>query len=200
MSAASSGFDVTVSNTIPSIAVSINNFLVSTKGAGLLMGTSEANSTVAVYDTATDKCIGQTTADTSGSWSLVVTGLIPNCAQGFAAIAHDQLGNIGAAACIYGTKGNDTLTSTLADEIFTGNGGCNTFVFSGDFGNDTIKDFQTSSDVVQLDRTAFGDFAGVMNHASQVGSDVVISVDANHSVSLHNTLLSQLTANNVHLV
>ena len=200
MSVASSDFDVTVSNTIPSIAVSINNFLMSTKGVGLLTGTSEANSTVAVYDTATDKCLGQVTANSSGGWSLVVVGLSPNCAQGFAAIAHDQLGNIGGAACVYGTKGDDTLLSTLADEIFTGKGGNDTYVFSGNFGNDTIKDFQASSNAVQLDHNVFGNFAGVMSHASQVGSDVVISVDANNSLSLHNTLLSQLTANNFHLV
>ena len=165
-----------------------------------MMGTSEANSTVAVYDTATDKCLGQVTANASGNWSLVVTGLPLNCAHGFTAIAHDQLGNIGGAACVYGTKGDDTLMSTLADEIFTGNGGHDTFVFSGDFGNDTVKDFQKSTDTVQLDHNVFGDFAGVMSHASQVGSDVVISVDANNSVSLHSTLLSQLTANNFHLV
>ena len=63
MSVASTDFDVTVSNTIPSIAVSINNFLMSTKGVGLLMGTSEANSTVAVYDSGTDTYLGQTTAN-----------------------------------------------------------------------------------------------------------------------------------------
>ena len=200
MSVASSDFDVTVSNTIPSIAVSINNFLMSTKGVGLLMGTSEANSTVAVYDSATDKCLGQATANSSGGWSLVVGGLTPNCVQGFAAIAHDQLGNIGGAACVYGTKGDDTLLSTLADEIFTGKGGNDTYVFSGNFGNDTIKDFQASSNAVQLDHNVFGNFADVMSHASQVGSDVVISMDANNSLSLHNTLLSQLTANNFHLV
>ena len=200
MSVASSDFDVTVSNTIPSIAVSINSFLMNTKGVGLLMGTSEANSTVAVYDSATDKCLGQVTADSSGGWSLVVGGLTQNCVQGFAAVAHDQLGNIGGAACVYGTKGDDTLLSTLADEIFTGKGGHDTYVFSGNFGNDTIKDFQKSSDAVQLDHNVFGNFAGVMSHASQVGSDVVISVDANNSLSLHNTLLSQLTANNFHLV
>jgi Ca2+-binding RTX toxin-like protein len=200
MSAGSSAFDVTVSNTIPSIAVSINSFIMSTKGAGLLMGTSEANSTVAVYDTATDKCLGQTTANSSGGWSLVVVGLAPNCAQGFVAIAHDQLGNIGGAACVYGTQGDDTLLSSLANEIFTGKGGHDTYAFSGNFGNDTITDFQSSANVIQLDRQAFGDFAGVMSHASQVGSDVVISVDAGNSLSLHNTLLSQLTANNIHLV
>jgi Ca2+-binding RTX toxin-like protein len=164
------------------------------------MGTSEANSTVAIYDTATDKYLGQTTANSSGNWSLVVGGLTPNSVQGFAAVAHDQLGNIGGAASVYGTKGNDTLLSTLADEIFTGKGGNDTYVFSGNFGNDTIKDFQVSSNVMQLDRSVFGDFSGVMSHASQVGSDVVISVDAHNSLSLHNTLLSQLTATNFHLV
>ena len=54
----------------------------------------------------------------------------------------------------------------------------------------TIKDFKANSSVVQFD---------TMAHAAHVGPDVVISVDANNSLSLHNTLLSQLTANNFHL-
>ena len=99
-----------------------------------------------------------------------------------------------------GTKGSEgaayypvmiTFLGQLADEVFIGKGGNVTYVFSSNFGNDMIKDFKVSSSEVQFD--------GNMAHVAHVGSYVVISVDANNSMSLHDTLLAQLTANNFHL-
>jgi len=37
-----------------------------------------------------------------------------------------------------------------------------------------------------------------MEHAAHSDSNVVITIDANNSLSLHNTLLAQLAANNFH--
>jgi hypothetical protein len=197
-SAASSDLAVTVANSLPTIAVNINTFLMSTKGVGLLFGTSEAHSTVSIYNSVTDTNLGQVTANASGVWTMVVGGLTMNSVNGFTASAYDKLGNTGSAGAVYGTAGDDTFLSTLANEIFTGKSGDDTYIFSGGFGKDTIKDFQASSDIVQFDHNVFSNFASAMSHAAQVGSDVVISFDANNSVSLHNTLLSQLTANNFH--
>jgi Ca2+-binding RTX toxin-like protein len=96
--------------------------------------------------------------------------------------------------------GNDTITNTAPNEVLFGNGGIDTFVFSGSIGKDTIADLQASSDVLQLSHNVFASFADVLAHAAQVGSDVTISLDASNSVTLHNTALAQLTANNFHLV
>ena len=197
-SAASSDFSVAVANSLPDIAVSINNLFIGTEGEGLLTGTSEANSTVSVYDSSTGTNLGQVNADSSGTWAMIVGSLTPNSVHSFTANAYDNVGNTGSAAAVYGTTGNDTFLGKLADEIFIGKGGNITYMVSGNFGNDTIEDFQASSSVVQFDRHIFSDFNSTMAHAAQVGSDVVISVDANNSLSLHNTLLSQLTANNFH--
>ena len=41
-----------------------------------------------------------------------------------------------------------------------------------------ITDFQASRDTIQLDHSAFADFASVLSHATQVGSDIVIAQDA----------------------
>jgi hypothetical protein len=109
-------------------------------------------------------------------------------------------GLIGGKAIVNGTSGNDTLTSTSANEIFFGKGGSNTFVFSGLTGNDVIADFHSTSDAVQLSKNAFATFADVLSHAAQVGSDVTITIDAADSVTLHNTAVAQLTSNNFHLV
>jgi hypothetical protein len=109
-------------------------------------------------------------------------------------------GLIGGKAIVNGTSGSDTLTSTSANEIFFGKGGSNTFVFSGLTGNDVIADFHPTSDAVQLSKNAFATFADVLSHAAQVGSDVTITIDAADSVTLHNTVVAQLTSNNFHLV
>jgi serralysin len=104
------------------------------------------------------------------------------------------------AAIVSGTAGNDTLTSTAANEVLFGNGGNNTFVFAGNFGKDTVADFHAADDVLQFSRTAFTDFADVLAHAAQAGADVTLTVDAAHSVTVSNTMLSQLDPYNVHLV
>ena len=109
-------------------------------------------------------------------------------------------GLIGGKAIVNGTSGNDTLTSSSPNQIFFGNGGSNTFVFSGTTGNDIIADFHPSNDAVQLSKNTFATFADVMAHAAQVGSDVTITIDAADSVTLHNTAVAQLTSNNFHLV
>ncbi len=109
-------------------------------------------------------------------------------------------GLIGGKAIVNGTSGNDTLTSSSPNQIFFGNGGSNTFVFSGTVGNDIIADFHPSNDAVQLSKNTFATFADVMAHAAQVGSDVTITIDAADSVTLHNTAVAQLTSNNFHLV
>ena len=85
---------------------------------------------------------------------------------------------------VFGTSGNDTFTSTPANETFVGRGGNDTFVFTGNFGKDTILDFQASNDVLQLDHNTFANYSDVLAHAAQVGSDVVIAADAQHSITL----------------
>ena len=85
---------------------------------------------------------------------------------------------------IFGGAGNDTLT---------GGDGADRFVFSGAFGQDLITDFQ-SNDVIQLDASAFANFAAVQSHAAQVGSDVVITLDASNTITLQNVALGSLNA------
>ena len=143
--------------------------------------------------------------DSSGnqvSQTAIVSGSNPIIESAETSFLQDLNGNglIGGKAIVNGTSGNDTLTSSSANEIFFGNGGSNTFVFSGLTGNDVIADFHPSSDAVQLSKNAFATFADVLSHAAQVGSDVTITIDAADSVTLHNTVVAQLTSNNFHLV
>jgi len=59
-------------------------------------------------------------------------------------------------------------------------------------------DFQTDQDVIQFNPALFANYAAVMQDTQQVGANTVIQYDANTSVTLENTLASNLTANNFH--
>jgi serralysin len=98
------------------------------------------------------------------------------------------------------TTSSNALTGTAANEVLFGNGGNNTFVFTGKSGKDSVIDFHADRDVLQFKHTVFTDVADALAHSAQMGSDVTITVDAGHSVTLSNTVLSQLNAHNVHLV
>ncbi len=105
---------------------------------------------------------------------------------------------------VNGTAGNDTLVGGNLKDIIdggagndtlTGGAGNDTFVFHAGFGKDTITDFTTgagSVDVIQIDTNVFADFAAVMNVASQVGADTVITADASNVITLKNVTLSSL--------
>jgi hypothetical protein len=101
------------------------------------------------------------------------------------------------AATVYGTAGNDTLAST-ANEVLFGDGGNNAFVFARNFGKDAVADFHADSDVFQFIHTAFTDVAEA--HAEQVGPDLMVTVDAVHSVTLTDTALAHLNAHNAYLI
>ena len=110
-------------------------------------------------------------------------------------------GHIGSSLVVNGAPGGGTIASTAANEVLFGNGGSNTFVFSGTtWGTDTVADFHPNTDIVQLSQTAFANLAAVLSHAAQVSTDVVITADATDTVTLKNTVLSQLTSNNIHIV
>ena len=124
----------------------------------------------------------------------------------------DSLKGGTAATRMYGDDGNDTLQGGTGNEWLSGGtgndrliggAGNDTFVFAANFGKDTIADFQNSGgtqDVIQFDHTLFADYSAVQAHMAQSGSSVVITLDANNTVELQNTSLSQLHANDFLIV
>ena len=73
------------------------------------------------------------------------------------------------------------------------------FVFAPGFGDDTIRNFSTTSDTIQLSHLEFANFSAVLADARQVGNNVVITYDANDVISLTGVQLSQLHAADFHL-
>ncbi|MCJ9428422.1 calcium-binding protein [Kordiimonas marina] len=69
-----------------------------------------------------------------------------------------------------GGSGNDTLNGGTGDDTLTGGDGADTFVFKSGHGNDTIKDFNTDADSLNLSATGinFTSLADIHAHASTV--------------------------------
>ncbi len=97
---------------------------------------------------------------------------------------------------VAGGSGDDTITGGFGNDVLTGGSGHDILVFAAGFGEDKVKDFAltgSSSDVIEFSSDLFDDFADVMSHATQVGSDVLITVDADTTLTLANIRLSALT-------
>ena len=100
-----------------------------------------------------------------------------------------------------GNAMNNVITGGVGNDTLTGGAGSDTFVFSSAiFGKDTIMDFTPGVDVLQFDHSVFTDAATALSHAAQVGGDVVVTLDANDTVTLHNTNLMALHAADFHIV
>lgn len=79
----------------------------------------------------------------------------------------------------------------------TGGAGIDTFVYHAGFGLDTINSFTatgTSHDVIQVDTSLFADWAHLLGATSQVGSDLVITLDAADKITLKNVTLANFTS------
>lgn len=114
---------------------------------------------------------------------------------------------------IYGRGGNDALLGTGGDDILVGGAGDDvlygdqgsgvdhdTFVFeAGDFGHDVIQGFGANpganQDVIQMDHSHFANFADIMAHATQLGTDVYITDGGSNSIQLVAVDIAQLTQN-----
>jgi VCBS repeat-containing protein len=77
---------------------------------------------------------------------------------------------------ISGGNGNDVLVGGAGD-ILTGGRGNDTFVFENDFGANTITDFGTGHDSIQLDQSHFSDFATVIANATADGGQGTVISD-----------------------
>jgi Ca2+-binding RTX toxin-like protein len=104
---------------------------------------------------------------------------------------------------VNGGSGNDVIDGGTGNDILTGGSGSDVFVFAAAFGKDMITDFTasgSSKDMIQFSTDLFADYAAVMSHTAQVGSDIVVTLDADHAVTLANTSLASLTADDFRFV
>ena len=102
-------------------------------------------------------------------------------------------------------EGNDTFLNQNSDnlniaggggdDLLTGGSGVSTFDFDLGSGQDTITDFQVSQDVLDLG-AFFSDATQALGATSQVGSDALVSLSNNDSITLANVDAASLTTDN----
>jgi spore coat protein A len=111
---------------------------------------------------------------------------------------------------INGRGGNDRIWGQAGNDNMRGGDGTDTFLFYKDFatnkvdtGRDTIWDFSTNTDFLEIDKgmvTNFTDVADfIANHAQDTrGGDVKITFDADNTLTLKHTTVASLLANQDH--
>ena len=81
--------------------------------------------------------------------------------------------------------GADRLDGGTGNDTLTGGGGADVFDFNGAPGNDTIRDFVTGAD--KIDLSAYGITMAQVSSAAS-GANTVLSVDSNHNGSVDFTI------------
>ena len=111
---------------------------------------------------------------------------------------NDTLTGSAFADVLRGGNGNDVITGVAGNDTLTGGKNADTFIFGANFGHDTITDFAAGTlaghDVIQIDHNLLGDFGAVQAAAQQNGTSLVITVDANDTITLQAMTLAKLVA------
>ena len=178
-------------DTTPPVPVMLDAINNTSNTLTTLGGTSEASSSVSIYDS--NKLIGTTTADANGNWNFQakVTG---NPIHSYTETATDLAGNVGSStgSTIYATSSNKTLLGGTGNDVLvaapkdtlTGGLGSDTFVFNPSFGKVTVSDFNANIDTLAFDHNLFSNAAQVLSQAHDTSAGVVITVDALDGVTL----------------
>jgi Ca2+-binding RTX toxin-like protein len=92
-----------------------------------------------------------------------------------------------------GGSGDDWIEGGAGDDLLTGGSGTDTFHFAIGFGRDAVTDFGASdSDIISFGDSLFADFDTMIAASTQVGGDIVITIDDQTSLTLRETNLLSL--------
>lgn len=98
---------------------------------------------------------------------------------------------------ITGNAAPNTIDGASGNDRLTGGAGNDTFIIRLGDGSDTITDLQSdagSGDIIQLQGFRLSSFADVMDVANQKGSDVIVSLAAGQTLTLQQTKIASLHA------
>lgn len=98
---------------------------------------------------------------------------------------------------IASSSGTHWLDGGLGNDVLIGGTGADTFFHKAGEGMDKIVDFTTGVDTLRLSGSGLTSFESIKAKMVQVGSDVVIKLGTNDSVTLTNHLISDFTANDI---
>lgn len=89
---------------------------------------------------------------------------------------NDTINGGTGADSLFGDAGNDTINGGLGNDILRGGAGRDTFVLSSNFGDDTINDFTTGFDQIDIQASGITDFTTLMSGTTDVGGNAVITI------------------------
>ncbi|MBB1247784.1 M10 family metallopeptidase [Rhizobium sp. G21] len=101
---------------------------------------------------------------------------------------------------VNGGTGTDRIDGGVDADTLTGGTDADTFVFEDNDGLDRITDFQNGFDKLELDGFSYGSTSQVVALAKQVGSNVVLTIDTDQTVTLANIKLAVIDASDFLLV
>ena len=162
-----------------------------------IKGVADANSQIKLYDGNTS--LGTVTTAADGTWSFKTSSAVSDTVHTYTAKQIDSTGQVvgTSGSAILGSTGSNTLKGTSGNDIFVGNGGltlsCLPRISAATSSRISVQ-AERSHDMIQFSKNVFDSFASVLAHATQVGQDVVISADADNSVTLKNTKLSAINS------
>lgn len=97
---------------------------------------------------------------------------------------------------LLGGEGNDQLTGGAGNDVLFGEAGNDQFVYRGNDGNDAIYGFAGGplglDQILFTAATGVTDFTILQSRMTQVGSDTVIAIDANNSITLVGVAMNSL--------
>lgn len=111
---------------------------------------------------------------------------------------NDQLSGGNGKDRLFGGGGRDHLDGGAGNDRLIGGGQADTFVFRGNFGEDTIVDFNATKNAEKIDLSAVLEFSSMNdilnNHVTQNGDNIVIDDGQTNTITLLGVQLSDLGA------
>ncbi|WP_064709925.1 M10 family metallopeptidase C-terminal domain-containing protein [Rhizobium bangladeshense] len=96
---------------------------------------------------------------------------------------------------IVGGSGSNTLTGGAGNDILTGGAAADVFIYSANWGHDTITNFVATGsahDAIWIDHNIFADWESLFAASEQDGNDTIITADSDNTITLRNVALSSL--------
>ena len=172
--------------------------LTSNGGADYLYGNG-GNDTFVVASGSNfiDGGAGRDVVSYAGAASAVQVNLSPTAPFQSTGAVQDHISNV---EDVVGTRFADIIQGDQNDNVLTGGGGNDTFVFQEKFGHDTITDFSHNtgnSDVIHFAHGIFASTADAMQHAHQVDGGVMFTTSSGDTLLLAGASLSSIPVSSI---